>query len=195
MFGFLSSLLLLFQIGLSGALETLCGQGFGAKLYKLLGIYLQSSTIISFFFSILISILWFFTEPIMILLHQDPQVSKSAALYTKYLIPGLFAFGFLHNMLRFFQTQSVVMPLVVLSLLPMIFHVGITYSLVHWTGLGFEGAPIAASISLCISILVLALYVAFSKEFKHTWTGFSLESLNYISTNLRLALPSAAMLW
>lgn len=182
-------------MGLSGALETLCGQGFGAKLYRLLGIYLQASSIISFFFSIIVSILWFFTEPIMILLHQDTQVSKTAALYTKHLIPGLFAFGFLHNMLRFFQTQSVVMPLVVLSVLPMVLHIGITYSLVHWTGLGFKGAPLAASISLWISILVLALYVAFAKEFKHTWTGFSLEALSYISTNLKHALPSAAMLW
>ncbi|XP_048235509.1 protein DETOXIFICATION 19 isoform X2 [Ricinus communis] len=32
-----------FLAGLSGALETLCGQGFGAKLYRTLGIYLQAS--------------------------------------------------------------------------------------------------------------------------------------------------------
>ncbi|KAM2142180.1 hypothetical protein ACFX1Q_008363 [Malus domestica] len=37
-----------FMVGLSGALETLCGQGFGAKLYRMLGIYLQASSIISF---------------------------------------------------------------------------------------------------------------------------------------------------
>ncbi|PQP94852.1 hypothetical protein Pyn_37250 [Prunus yedoensis var. nudiflora] len=35
-------------VGLSGALETLCGQGFGAKSYRMLGIYLQASCIISF---------------------------------------------------------------------------------------------------------------------------------------------------
>lgn len=87
------------------------------------------------------------------------------------------------------------MPLVILSALPFAFHIGITYILVHMTALGFEAAPMAASVSLWISILMLVMYVAFSKQFKHTWKGFSLESFGYIVTTLRLALPSAAMIW
>ncbi|GKV52429.1 hypothetical protein SLEP1_g59011, partial [Rubroshorea leprosula] len=50
-----------------------------------------------------------------------------------------------------------------------------------------------ASISLWISCLVLAIYVMSSKKFKHTWEGFSFESFCFILTDLRLALPSAAM--
>ncbi|XP_004296523.1 PREDICTED: MATE efflux family protein LAL5-like isoform X2 [Fragaria vesca subsp. vesca] len=182
-----------FMVGLSGALETLCGQGFGAKSYRMLGIYLQASSIISFLFSIIISAVWFYTEPILILLQQDPQISMSAAVYIKYLIPGLFAYGFLNNILRFLQTQSVVMPLVFLSAIPLVFHIGIAYGLVHWTALGFKGAPLAASISLCISFLMLATYVVCAKKFEHTWEGFSLESFHYVLTDLKLALPSAAM--
>ncbi|XP_038685605.1 protein DETOXIFICATION 19-like isoform X1 [Tripterygium wilfordii] len=182
-----------FTTGLSGALETLCGQGFGAKLYKMLGIHLQASCIVSFLFSILVSVLWFYTEPILILLHQDHDIAKTAALYMKYLIPGLFAYGFLQNILRFLQTQSVVMPLVVLSAFPMGIHIGIAYSLVHWTDLGFTGAPLAASISLWMSFIVLATYVICSKKFQHTWDGFSFEPFSYITANLKLALPSAAM--
>ncbi|XP_057968566.1 protein DETOXIFICATION 19-like [Malania oleifera] len=181
------------MIGLSGALETLCGQGFGAQLYGMLGIHLQASCIISFFFSIIISILWYFSEPVLILLHQDRHISKTAALFMKYLIPGLFAFGFLNNILRFLQTQSVVIPLVVCSMLPLIVHLGIAYALVHWTPLGYEGAPLAASISLWISFLMLATYVLCSKKFEHTWKGFSLGSLYYVFMNLKLAVPSAAM--
>ncbi|XP_062015521.1 protein DETOXIFICATION 19-like [Rosa rugosa] len=182
-----------FMVGLSGALETLCGQGFGAKSYRMLGIYLQASSIISFLFSIIISVIWFYTEPILILLQQDPQISKSAAIYIKYLIPGLFAYGFLNNILRFLQTQSVVMPLVFLSVIPVVLHIGIAYGLVHWTALGFKGAPLAASISLWISVLMLATYVVHAKKFEHTWEGFSLESFHYVLTDLKLALPSAAM--
>ncbi|KAM2987393.1 hypothetical protein FF2_007565 [Malus domestica] len=182
-----------FMIGLSGALETLCGQGFGAKLYRMLGIYLQASSIISFLSSIVVSVVWFYTEPILILIHQDPQISKYASLYMKFLIPGLFAYGFLHNILRFLQTQSVVMPLVYFSVIPVVLHVGIAYSLVHWTGLGYVGAPLAASISIWISMLMLATYVLCAKKFEVTWEGFSLESFHYVLTNLKLALPSAAM--
>ncbi|TYI47479.1 hypothetical protein E1A91_D13G176500v1 [Gossypium mustelinum] len=182
-----------FMTGLSGALETLCGQGFGAKMYKMLGIYLQASCIISFFFSIIISVLWSFTEPILVLLHQDPEISRAAAVYIKYLIPGLFAYGFLQNILRFLQTQSVVIPLVVFSVVPLGIHFGVVYSLVNKTSVGYKGAPMAASISIWISFLLLALYVLFANKFLNTWTGFSLESFRYIIRNSKLALPSAAM--
>ncbi|XP_022733792.1 protein DETOXIFICATION 19-like [Durio zibethinus] len=182
-----------FMIGLSGALETLCGQGFGAKIYKMLGIYLQASCIISCLFSIIISIFWFYTEPILILLHQEPAIAKTADLYIKYLIPAVFAFGFIQNVLRFLQTQSIVMPLVLFSGLPLALHFGIVYTFVNWTSLGFKGASLAASVSLWISFLFLAIYVVWSKKFEHTWEGFSSESFRYIVTDLRLALPSAAM--
>ncbi|XP_021894778.1 protein DETOXIFICATION 19-like [Carica papaya] len=182
-----------FMVGLSGALETLCGQGFGAKMYRMLGIYLQASCIISFFFSVVISIFWFYTEPVLLFLHQDPQISKSAALFMRYLIPSLFAFGFLQNILRYLQTQSVVMPLLFFSMVPFILHFGIVYAMVHCTSLGFKGAPLAASITLWISTLMLALYVFCSKKFQHTWEGFSLEAFCYILADLKLALPSAAM--
>ncbi|KAK6230603.1 hypothetical protein QUC31_002121, partial [Theobroma cacao] len=182
-----------FMTGLSGALETLCGQGFGAKMYRMLGIYLQASCIISFLFSVIISILWFYTEPILVLLHQDPEISRTAALYMKYLIPGLFAYGFVQNILRFLQTQSIVIPLVLFSFIPLGIHFGIVYSLVNRTSLGFKGAPLAASISIWISFLLLATYVIFAKKFENTWKGLSSESFHYILRNLKLALPSAAM--
>ncbi|KAK8591535.1 hypothetical protein V6N13_031576 [Hibiscus sabdariffa] len=182
-----------FMTGLSGALETLCGQSFGAKMYNMLGIYLQASCIISFLFSIIISIIWVFTEPILVLLHQDPEISRMAALYMKYLIPGLFAYGFLQNLLRFLQTQSIVIPLVVFSVIPLGIHFGIVYSLVNKTSLGFKGAAMAASISIWISFLSLATYVVFADKFKNTWKGWSFESFRYIIRNSKIALPSAAM--
>ncbi|OWM76840.1 protein DETOXIFICATION 19-like [Punica granatum] len=182
-----------FMIGLSGALETLCGQGFGAKLYRTLGIHLQTSCIISFIFAILISILWYFTEPVLVLLHQEPEIAETAALYIKFLIPGIFAYAFLQNILRFLQTQTILLPLVILSFIPLVIHIAIAYSLVHWTALGFEGAPLAASVSLWLSFLVLALYVTCSNQCKHSWGGFSVEPFQYIAFNLKLALPSAAM--
>ncbi|KAK8519948.1 hypothetical protein V6N13_031577 [Hibiscus sabdariffa] len=182
-----------FMTGLSGALETLCGQGFGAKMYNMLGIYLQASCVISFFFSIIISVMWVFTESILVFLRQDPEISRMAALYMKYLIPGLFAYGFLQNLLRFLQTQGIVIPLVAFSIVPLGIHFGIVYSLVNKTSLGFKGAAMAASISIWISFLSLAMYVVFANRFKNTWKGWSFESFHYIIRNSKLALPSAAM--
>ncbi|XP_043691856.1 protein DETOXIFICATION 18-like [Telopea speciosissima] len=179
--------------GLSGALETLCGQAYGANIHRMLGIYLQSSTIISFIFSVVASISWFFSEPILIFLHQDHQVAKVASSYLKCLIPGLFAYGFLQCILRFLQTQSVVKPLILCSLVPLGIHIGLTYLLVHCTPLGFKGAPLAAGLSLWLSVLMLALYLKYSVKFKHTLEGLSMESIHHLLPNIRLAISSAVM--
>lgn len=182
-----------FMLGLSGALETLCGQGYGAQLYKMLGIYLQASCIISFIFSIFISLIWWYTEPILILLHQNPDISKAAAIYMRFLIPGIFGFGTLQNILRFLQTQSVVIPLMICSLLPLLLHIGLNHVLVHCTTLGYRGAPLATSITIWVSLIMLLIYMRCAREFEHTWRGFSMESFGYVFVNLKLALPSAAM--
>ncbi|XP_010272489.1 PREDICTED: protein DETOXIFICATION 18-like [Nelumbo nucifera] len=179
--------------GLGGALETLCGQRYGARLYRMLGVYLQSSIIISFIFSVLVSFVWFYSKPILVFLHQEHQIAQMAGLYMKYLIPGLFSFGFLQCVIRFFQTQYVVTPLVVCSLVPLFIHVGLAYVLVHLTPLGFRGVPLSAAISLWISLLMLAFYVNYANKFKHTWEGLSMESFHYVLPSMKLAIPSSIM--
>lgn len=181
------------MIGFSGALETLCGQGYGARLYRMLGIYLQSSAIVSIFISAHIAILWYYTEPVLIFLRQEPRVAAMAAVYMRYLIPGIFAYGLIQCTLRFCQAQSVVMPLVAFSVVSVINHVILAYSLAHVAGLGFKGTSISASISLWMSFIMLAGYVKFSEKFKLTWGGISMEAFQHIIPTLKLAIPSALM--
>lgn len=183
-----------FMIGLSGALETLCGQGYGAKMYRMMGIHLQTSCIISFIFSTIIAIIWWNSDTILILLHQDPDIARKAGEFLKFLIPELLAYGLLQNILRFLQAQSIIMPLVMCSMGCLVVHIGIAYGLVHWTSLGFYGAPLAASISIWMSVLALGVYVLYSERFSLIWRdGLSFEPFHYITINLKLALPSAAM--
>ncbi|KAL7087637.1 hypothetical protein ACP275_13G079700 [Erythranthe tilingii] len=157
-----------FMIGLSGALETLCGQGFGAKRYRLLGIYLQASCIITLIFAIAISVLWWYSDVILTLLHQDHEIAKSAGFYK-------------HNLLLCHLSCARTL------------HVGIAYALVHRTPLAYMGAPLAASISLWLSLFMLVLYVFKAKKIEKTWERFTSESLSHVYSNLKLALPSAAM--
>lgn len=182
-------------MGLSGSLETLCGQAYGAKLYRMMGVYLQSSVMLSIFFSILLSVFWYYTDDVLIGLHQERDISKYAAVYLRHLIPGLFAFGAQQCLLRFLQTQTIFAPLVVCSVVPLIIHVGVAYVMVHVLDLGFIGAPISASIALWISFLMLVIYVKCSGKFKRTWQGFSTEAFQQLLPSLRLAIPSALMLW
>ncbi|XP_062188808.1 protein DETOXIFICATION 18-like [Phragmites australis] len=179
--------------GLSGSLETLCGQSYGAKAYRMMGVYLQASVITSALFSVLVSLLWLYSEAFLVFLRQDPEVSRLAAVFLRYMIPAQFAYGFIQCTLRFLQTQSVVMPLVAFSLLPLAVHVGITHAFVHHLGLGFAGAAMSTSVSLWLSFLMLAAYVRFSDMFKDTWGGFTAEAFRHVLPGMKLAIPSAVM--
>ncbi|KAG2631209.1 protein DETOXIFICATION 18-like [Panicum virgatum] len=179
--------------GLSGSLETLCGQGYGAKSYRMMGVYLQASMVTSALFSVLVSLLWLYSEPLLVFLRQDPEVSRLAAVFLRYSIPAQFAYGLIQCTLRFLQTQSVVMPLVAFSLLPLAVHVGITHALVSCLGLGFAGAAMSTSVSLWLSFLMLAAYVMLSDMFKDTWGGFTAEAFRHVLPGMKLAIPSAVM--
>ncbi|CAA7405586.1 unnamed protein product [Spirodela intermedia] len=172
-----------------GALETLCGHAYGAKLYRTMGIYLQASMITAIAVSCILAVVWWFSESILIALRQEPAVAHAAAVYMRPLIPALFAYGLLQCLLRFLQTQSAVAPLVVCSVGPLALHVLITYVLVHPAGMGFVGAPLAAAVSLWISFLMLASYVKYSKRFSETWQGFSTEAFEHVLPSMRLAIP------
>ncbi|CAO2144925.1 unnamed protein product [Urochloa humidicola] len=182
-----------FVMGLSGALETLCGKAYGARLYRMLGLYLQSSFIMSATASTFISVFWYFTEPVLLFLRQDPNVSHAAAVFVQAQIPGLFAFSFLHCLLRYLQTQSVVLPLVVCSVVPFGLHVALTHLLVNVLGLGLAGAAAAVSATFWVSCLMLLGYVLISNEFTDTWRGFSADAIKYVLPTVKLALPSAIM--
>ncbi|CAL4979163.1 unnamed protein product [Urochloa decumbens] len=182
-----------FVMGLSGALETLCGKAYGARLYRMLGLYLQSSFVMSATASAIISVLWYFTEPVLLFLRQDPDVSHAAAVFIQAQIPGLFAFSFLHCLLRYLQTQSVVLPLVVCSVVPFALHVVLTHLLVNVLGMGLAGAAAAVSVTFWVSCLMLLGYVLISKEFTDTWRGFSVDAIKYVLPTVKLAMPSAIM--
>ncbi|CAM0909795.1 unnamed protein product [Alopecurus aequalis] len=182
-----------FVTGMSGALETLCGQAYGARMYRMLGLYLQSSLIISAVVSVLISVLWLFTEPLLLCLGQEAKVSRAAAVFIRYQIPGLFAHSFLQCLLRYLQTQSVVLPLVVCSAVPLALHAALNHLLVNVLALGLAGASAAISATFCFSCLMLLSYVMWSKEFGETWKGFSVEAFSYVLPTIKLATPSAIM--
>ncbi|KAK8962813.1 MATE efflux family protein 5 [Platanthera guangdongensis] len=182
------------MMGMGSALDTLCGQSFGAKQNHMLGIHLQRAILVLMTVCVPVAVVWAYTGQILLAFGQDPEISTEAGLYARWLIPSLFAYGLLQCCVRFLQTQNIVIPLMLTSTVTALIHILVCWVLVFKSGLGNRGAALANSISYWINVLLLVIYVRISPSCKETWTGFSRETFQDVLSFVRLAIPSATMI-
>ncbi|KAJ9162830.1 hypothetical protein P3X46_022572 [Hevea brasiliensis] len=180
--------------GMGSALETFCGQSYGAKQHHMLGIHLQRAVIVLLLISILLALIWANAGDILKLFRQDPEISDVAGHYARFMIPSIFGFAIQECLIRFLQTQNNVVPMMIISGITALFHIFICWILVFKSGLGNKGAAVANTISYWINAFLLMLYVRKSPSCKKTWVGLSNEALHGIPNFLKLAIPSAVML-
>jgi MATE family multidrug resistance protein len=158
---------------MGSGLETLCGQAYGARQYESVGIYLQAAIFCMLLVCIPVAVLWFNMESLLLLMGQDQEISAMAGMYFGWLVPSLFGVAMLHPLLKFLQSQSVVLPMMLCSLFALLFHIVLCYILIY----------------------TLMLYVKFSVICKKTWRGLSTETFSAVKPFMKLAIPSAFMIW
>lgn len=121
-------------MGMVSALDTLCGQSFGAGHHHMIDIHMQRATFVLSFVSVFLPIMFVFTKHILVAMHQQVAVAEEAGVNALYLIPSLFAHAIFQCLLKFLQTQKIVFPMVLSS--------AVTKS-----GVGSKGAAVADSVS------------------------------------------------
>ncbi|KAJ3686037.1 hypothetical protein LUZ61_015201 [Rhynchospora tenuis] len=181
------------MMGSASALDTLCGQAYGAKEYYLLGIYKQRAMLILTLLCIPLATLWFYTNEILLLFGQEADIAWEAGIYAKWMIPSLFAYGLLQCHVRFLQSQNIVFPVMLSSGLTACLHLLVCWLLVYQLGMGSKGAALGTGISNWINVAILAVYVRLSPKCKKTWVGFSKEAFYDLVGFIKLAVPSALM--
>ncbi|XP_020099322.1 protein DETOXIFICATION 14-like [Ananas comosus] len=181
-------------LGLASGLETICGQAYGAEQYHKLAVYTYRSITTLLLACVPITLLWLMMAKILTLLGQDPVISSEAQKYAMWMIPGLFAYAGIQPLMKFLQSQSLILPLFLTSLATLCFHVPLCWVMVFKLGLGNVGASLAISISDWLSVLLLILYVRFSPSCEETRAPLSWEAFRGINEFLRFAVPSALMM-
>lgn len=180
---------------MAGALETLCGQAYGAEQYEKLGIYTYTAIISLILVCIPISLLWLFTDKLLILIGQDHSISLIARKYSVCLIPDLFSYAILQSLTRYFQTQSMILPMLFSSCATLCLHIPISWALVFKVNLGSVGAALAISLSYWFNVFLLGLYMNYSSACEKTRPLFSKDVFLSMREFFRFAIPSASMVW
>nr|GLL23004.1 protein DETOXIFICATION 40 [Ipomoea trifida] len=182
------------MLGMGSAVETLCGQAFGAGKYEMLGIYLQRSTVLLTITGVLLALIYVFSEPILIFLGQAPDISSAAALFVYGLIPQIFAYAINFPIQKFLQAQSIVTPSAYISAATLVFHLILSWLAVYKLGLGLLGASLVLSFSWWIIVIGQFVYIVKSEKCRQTWTGFSVQAFSSLWGFFKLSAASAVML-
>ncbi|KAH7533917.1 hypothetical protein FEM48_Zijuj04G0182300 [Ziziphus jujuba var. spinosa] len=180
-------------LGMAGALETLCGQAYGANQYQKLGIYTYCASICLSLVCLPISILWMIMDKVLILVGQDPLISQEATKYASLLIPALFAYAIQQSLVCYFQSQGLTFPVLISSCTILCFHIPVCWALVYKLELGSRGAAMSIGLSYWLNVIFLVLYMKYSSDCEKTRVTFSIDVLLSIREFLSYAIPSGVM--
>ncbi|XP_059636620.1 protein DETOXIFICATION 27-like isoform X1 [Cornus florida] len=182
-----------FLLGMASALETLCGQAYGAKQYHMLGIYMQCSWVVLFLGSVLLLPLFVFATPILKLTGQSAEIAELSGVVAMWLIPMHLSFMFQFTLLRFLQCQLKMAVIAWVSGGALAVHVFVSWLFVYWLRVGIVGTALTLDFSWWVSVLGLFGYIVCG-GCPHSWTGFSNQAFVGLWEFLKLSVASGIML-
>lgn len=168
--------LLLFTQGFNQGLRSLGAQAFGAKNYKLVGVYVKLSLICVILASIPLSMLWYNTGILLKWVHLNAMYIE---VYTKVSILSLLPRLLFTVLSTYFVVLQIAIPTAIVCGASLVLHYCLLQWLVHAPfHLGFIGIPLATAISTSTRVVIYVAYMFYVKQHhRTTWT----PAIHYLS--------------
>lgn len=179
-------------IGMASALETLCGQAYGAKKYEMLGVYLQRSWIVLFMTTILLLPIYIFTTPLLEALGQEKNIAQVAGSISLWAIGIIFAFSVSFTCQMFLQSQSKNKIIAYLAAVSISIHAFLSWLLTVKFKFGINGAMISTILAYWIPNLGQLVFIM--TKCPDTWKGFTFLAFKDLGPVIKLSVSSGAML-
>ncbi|VYS49419.1 unnamed protein product [Arabidopsis thaliana] len=176
--------------GLSMGMEPICGQAYGAKQMKLLGLTLQRTVLLLLSCSVPISFSWLNMRRILLWCGQDEEISSVAQQFLLFAIPDLFLLSLLHPLRIYLRTQNITLPVTYSTAVSVLLHVPLNYLLVVKLEMGVAGVAIAMVLTNLNLVVLLSSFVYFTSVHSDTWVPITIDSLKGWSALLSLAIPT-----
>lgn len=180
---------------MASAVQTVCGQAYGAKKYAEMGIICQRAVVLHLGAAVMLTFVYWYSGPILKGIGQSDSIAEQGQVFARGLIPQLYAFALSCPMQRFLQAQNIVNPLAYMSVGVFLLHILLTWLAVYVLNYSLLGAALTLSLSWWFLVITNALYILLSPNCRHTWTGFSIKAFQGIWPYFKLTVASAVMLW
>lgn len=176
--------------GLAMGMEPICGQAYGAKQLKTLGLTLQRTVLLLLSTSLPISLTWLNMKTILLWCGQDQRISSTAQTFILFSIPDLFLLSLLHPLRIYLRTQTITLPLTYCSALSLLLHLPLNFLLVVHFKMGVSGVAIAMVWTNLNLFLFLSSFVYFSGVYKDSWVSPTTHCVKGWGSLLALAVPT-----
>ncbi|CAN6584290.1 unnamed protein product [Malus baccata var. baccata] len=176
--------------GLAMGMEPICGQAYGAKQMKLLGLTLQRTVLLLLSTSLPISFMWFNMKRVLLWFGQDEEISSVAHTFILFSTPDLFFLSLLHPLRIYLRTQNITLPVTYCSAISVLLHIPLNFLLVVKFQMGISGVAIAMVWTNLNLFILLFSFTYFSNVYKDSWVCPSADCLRGWSSLLALAIPT-----
>ncbi|XP_065881464.1 protein DETOXIFICATION 33 [Euphorbia lathyris] len=181
------------MLGMGSALETLCGQAYGAGQLRMLGIYMQRSWVILLTTACFLVPIYVWSPPILELIGETTEISEAAGKFALWMLPQLFAYALNFPIQKFLQSQRKVYVMAWISAVVLVLHAFFSWLFILHLGWGLTGAAITLNTSWWLIVIGQLLYIFITKS-DGAWTGFSWLAFADLWGFVKLSLASAVML-
>ncbi|KAG5445000.1 Multidrug and toxin extrusion protein 2 [Clonorchis sinensis] len=179
--------------GLLTACDTIFAQTYGSKLRSKLSLQLQKAFTLVTLCCIPCAALYISTEPVLLLLGQNPVIATMTADLLVRLIPALVFCAWAQLLTKYVQSQN----RVYISLFIIVITNGVNallhYILLYHLQLGINGAAIAQTLAYFFQDVCFLCYIAFSKKIIKPFSDWSMEFIQNWGGWFRLAIPGLIM--
>ncbi|XXG81302.1 hypothetical protein AAC387_Pa09g1971 [Persea americana] len=181
------------MLGMGSALETLCGQAFGAGKLRMMGVYMQRSWIILLCTALVLVPIYVFSPPILKLMGETSEISDLAGKFAVWMLPQLFAYALNFPIQKFLQAQRKVMVMAVVAGVVLVIHVVLSWLLILKLKWGLVGAAVTLNLSWWLVVIGQLGYI-FAGTCGQAWSGFSWLAFRDLFQFVKLSIASAVML-
>ncbi|KAM3690631.1 hypothetical protein ACJW31_09G134200 [Castanea mollissima] len=175
------------------ALQTLCGQAYGARKYHMLGVYLQRSWIVMFLASIILLPIFIFATQILEVFGQDEDVAKVGGEVAHWIIGAMFALVISYSSQMYLQSQSKNMLITYFAAFAILIHVLLSWLLTVKYKFGVPGAMLSTVLAFWIPNIGQLMFIMCG-GCRETWKGFSSLAFQDLWAVMKLSLSSGVML-
>ncbi|KAL4188058.1 hypothetical protein AMTRI_Chr09g42230 [Amborella trichopoda] len=175
--------------GLTGAMEPICGQAFGARNHALLNRTLVLTIFFLLLASLPISYLWLNAHKILIFFGQDHELSNVARVYLVHLLPDLIATSLLCPLRAYLSSQCQTLSIMICSAIALAFHIPLNVFVAH----SVQGVALVSWWTDLNAAALMAAYAATSGPWLGGWWRGRWQWVKEFACILRLAAPCCLM--